>query len=90
MIIGYSFNDEHINTAIRNAVEAHGLTLFIIDPSGIDVLDKRDPRAQITQPIGEYMDALSPYIIGASRRSLLSTFNDDIVEHDKVMRFQMK
>jgi len=87
MIIGYSFNDEHINTTIRKAVEAHGLTIFIIDPSGIDVFDKRDSRAQITQPIGEYMEALSPYIIGASRRPLLSTFNDDIVEHDKVMRF---
>jgi len=87
MIIGYSFNDEHINKAIRKAVEAQGLTLFIIDPLGIDVLDKREPRAQITQPIGEYMEALSPHIIGASRRPLLSTFKDDFVEHGKVMRF---
>jgi SIR2-like domain len=87
MVIGYSFNDEHINTAIRTAAEMHGLTLFIMDPLGISVLDKRDPRAQIIQPIGEYMEALSPHIIGASQRPLLSTFNDDFVEHDKIMRF---
>jgi SIR2-like domain len=87
MIIGYSFNDDHINTAIKKAVAANGLSLFIIDPSGVDVLDKRDPLAPIPQPIGELFETLSPSVIGASRRPLLSTFNDDTVEHEKLMRF---
>jgi hypothetical protein len=38
MVIGYSFGDAHINTAIREGVE-RGLKLFIIHPRGIDVLD---------------------------------------------------
>lgn len=31
MVIGYSFRDEHINAAISHAIEATGLTLFLID-----------------------------------------------------------
>jgi hypothetical protein len=40
MVIGYSFSDVHINKAIGDGVE-RGLKLFIIDPCGVDVLDKR-------------------------------------------------
>lgn len=31
MIVGYSFGDEHINAAIANAIEHHGLKVFIWD-----------------------------------------------------------
>jgi hypothetical protein len=85
MVIGYSFGDKHINDAIGEGVE-HGLKLFIIDPMGVDVLDKRQK-----EPIGrardEYMDKLTPHIIGASRRPISSIFDDDAVEHARVMKF---
>ena len=85
MVIGYSFGDRHINDAIAEGVE-HGLKLFIVDPAGVDVIDKRQK-----EPVGrgrdEYMDKLGPHIIGASRRPISSIFDDDVVEHAKVMKF---
>jgi hypothetical protein len=85
MIIGYSFSDKHINDAIGEGVERR-LKLFIVDPKGVDVLDKRQK-----EPLGrgrdEYMDKLSPHIISASRRPLSSIFEEDVVEHARVMRF---
>jgi hypothetical protein len=86
MVIGYSFNDAHINSAIIQAANAGSLKLFIIDPLGLDVLDKSDPRAMIRPPV-PLVDALSEQIIGASRRPLTSTFGQDRVEHAKIMRF---
>jgi hypothetical protein len=85
MVIGYSFSDAHINKAIEDGIEK-GLKLFIIGPRGVDVLDKRQK-----EPVGrgrdDYMDKLTPNIIGASRRPLTSIFFDDVVEHGRVMKF---
>jgi hypothetical protein len=85
MVIGYSFSDAHINTAIREGVD-NSLKVFIIDPLGVDVLDKRQK-----EPVGrgrdEFMDKVAPSIIGASRRPLTAIFNDDTVEHARVMKF---
>jgi hypothetical protein len=82
MVIGYSFSDKHINDAIAAGVE-NGLKLFIIDPAGVDVIDKRLTK-KTPDP---YVTKVGPAIIGASRRPLLQTFNQDKVEWDKVMRF---
>jgi hypothetical protein len=87
MVIGYSFSDEHINDAILNAVRTSGLELFLIDPAGEAILDKRDPRALIPDHPGVLMEVIQPRIIGLSRRPLSSTFDKDTVEHAKVMRF---
>ncbi len=84
MIIGYSFNDAHINKAIIDATVEGNLELFIVDPLGVDVIDKRKSRA--SSPT-ELMTRLSPAIVGSSRRQLLSTFNTDLVEHARVMKF---
>jgi hypothetical protein len=86
MIIGYSFRDQHINDAIIRAA-VNGLKLFIVDPVGVDVLDDRDRSAQIPQPVGQLMEKLMPRVIGASRRPLISTLNEDGVEQEKVLRF---
>lgn len=67
MVIGYSFSDAHINKAIGDGIDK-GLKLFIIDPCGVDVLDKGLIR-------DEYMEKLAPNIIGASRRPLRSSFS---------------
>jgi hypothetical protein len=62
------------------------LRIFIIDPSGVDVIDKRNPRLPIRVP-DAYVEKLAPRLIGASRRPLSSTFGNDVVEHGKVFRF---
>lgn len=90
MIIGYSFNDPHINDAITGAIgKARNMKIFIIDPYGVDVLDKRNKTAGITQPRSEavLLEAVSPRVIGASRRSIRSVFADDHVEQAKILRF---
>jgi hypothetical protein len=84
MIIGYSFSDHHINQAIMRAAEKQTLRLFIIDPQGVDVLNKQDSRHNQHQTD---LMGLNPYIIGASRRPLIATFGNDRVEHSRLMRF---
>jgi hypothetical protein len=85
MVIGYSFGDRHINGAIVNAVDNGTLRIFIIDQLGVDVIDKR-PWRPIKTP-DPFVEKLAPRIIGASRRTLLSSFGGDNVEHSKIMRF---
>jgi hypothetical protein len=86
MIIGYSFNDQHINKHLYAAAAA-GTKMFVVDPLGIDVLDKRDRRAQITQPPEELFERLRDSVVGASRRPLRSTLHNDVVELRKVVDF---
>ena len=86
VVIGYSFSDFHINEVIGEAADRGSIKIFIIDPNGVDVLDKRNPRAQIP-PRPELLLRLYRRIVGASRRPLTTTFNDDRVEHSKIMEF---
>ncbi|MET0482815.1 MAG: hypothetical protein ABWZ27_07865 [Aestuariivirgaceae bacterium] len=74
MVIGYSFADD-----------AETLDLFVIDPLGVDVIDK-NRNAQIYSP-DDLAQVLWPRVIGSSRRSLREIFGYDRAEHDKVMRF---
>ena len=85
MVIGYSFGDDHINNVIRSAVACGNLRIFVIDPLGVDVVDK-NRGAQIYTP-DQLATGLWPYLFGASRRSLREIFGSDRVEHSKVMRF---
>jgi hypothetical protein len=86
MVIGYSFGDPHINEIIQIAA-SKGLKIFIVDTLGVDVIDRRNARAQIPEPVPELMQALMPLIIGASRRPLNEIINSDMVENEKVTRF---
>ena len=86
MVIGYSFGDEHINKVIQDGVTT-GLKIFVIDPKGVDVIDKRNKEAQIPEPATELMQGLIPGFIGASRRSVNDIIFNDLVENQKVMRF---
>ena len=95
MVIGYSFSDAHINDAISDGVK-RGLKLFIIDPLGIDLFDRpqgkfRETRRDDIEPLRPRrdvdMEVLARNVIGASRRPLASIFNDDVVEHQRVMKF---
>ena len=42
MVIGYSFQDDHINQVICDASVRTGLGTFLVDPNGRDVL--KDPK----------------------------------------------
>jgi SIR2-like domain len=78
MVIGYGYNDPHINDAISRGVE-HGLKLFIVDPAGMEVL---------ARPIAYHFgSAVLRAVIGVSERPLSATFNRDQIEHGKLTRF---
>lgn len=77
MIIGYSFGDNHINSAITDAVKRDDIQIFIVDPCGVDVIKCNT----------ELMDAVKPRIIGASRRDFRSAFAMDRVEFTRLSRF---
>lgn len=86
MVIGYSFGDDHINDAIRTAALASGLEIFIIDPLGVDVLDRNRGNLKGLYDPDPRLD-LAPYVVGASRRVLTAIFGDDTVELTKISRF---
>ncbi|GEM_PF-1864251 len=49
LVIGYGFNDPHINGVIRNAIKAHGLKVHIIDPRSPEQFN-----ASFVHPEGEH------------------------------------
>jgi hypothetical protein len=85
MIIGYSFSDTHINQALIDATKKGRTEIFIVDPLGVDILNKQDPH-HIQVP-SDLMNTLQPRIIGASRGPFLSAFSTDRVEFDRLSRF---
>jgi hypothetical protein len=87
MVIGYSFSDAHINDAIMTAIEKSDLKVFLVDPAGDRILDKRDPKAMIPDRPGPLLETIPRRLIGISQRPLSSTFNDDTVEHANLSRF---
>jgi hypothetical protein len=87
MVMGYSFSDEHINDAIFSAAKNSALKLFIVDPAGVNIIDKRDKSAAIPIPKEALQEVLERQIVGVSTRPISSTFNDDIVENGRLARF---
>ncbi len=83
MVIGYEFQDAHINAMIHAAAPS-GVAIFIIDPKGVDILD----NAPSPDGLKEGMKlALQENIVGASRRSLADTLSGDTVERTKLTKF---
>jgi hypothetical protein len=87
MVTGYSFSDIHINDAIMDAVKQSDLKIFLVDPLGDKILDKREPRAMIPDHPDPLVEIILPRLIGISQQPIASTFNDDIVEHGNLTRF---
>jgi hypothetical protein len=75
MIIGYGFNDEHINEAILAGVRT-GLKIFVVDLRGVAAIEKIDKDKIIR-----------PSIVGESRKPLTTTFGQDHTEHGFLMTF---
>lgn len=42
-IIGFSFRDEHIAATLQDAVENHGLQMYVIDPQGANIARNMRP-----------------------------------------------
>ena len=90
MVIGYSFRDEHINDTIGAVADSGSLRLFIIDPDGVDVLDKGYRKSLFwknSPERGPLLKRFQNHLIGGSRRTLKDIFDGDSVELGKVMRF---
>lgn len=85
MVIGYGFGDDHINGLLREAAVTGAVKVFVIDPLGVDVMDK-NKDATLYAP-DELANDLWPCVIGSSRRSLREIFGGDYAEHGKLMRF---
>jgi SIR2-like domain len=83
MIIGYSFQDIHINRIIE-AGAAAGMKIFIVNPLGVDVLNGAKSADNV---VGGIKHKIWQSIIGASRRNLVETLTRDSVERTKVMHF---
>ena len=88
MVIGYGFRDQHINDAIKRAMD-RGLQMFIIAPEGAELAMKLNPTRSPGHIImqTELEMKFQQNLIGASRRQLRDIFGGDTAEHNKVMRF---
>jgi hypothetical protein len=84
MVIGYSFQDEHINAVIERGFREHGLGTYLVDLRGREVLlDPKMARAAI-RPKRDIEDIK---LIGELRRSLSAVFGGDLFAHGELMRF---
>lgn len=84
MVIGYSFQDEHINDVIARASREHGLGTYLVDLRGREVLlDPKMARAAI-RPKRDIEDIK---LIGELRRPLSAVFSSDPFAHGELMRF---
>jgi len=84
MVIGYSFQDDHINEIIERASKEHGLGTYLVNPSGRAVL--RDPKlARASIYVPRSIEDIN--LIGELRRPLSAVFGGDSFAHGELMRF---
>jgi len=81
MVIGYGFNDQHINDELIAAAARGGLKMFIVDPLGAEVANP--DRGLPYQRVNPFRDI----ICGVSQARLSETFGRNAVEHAMVMNF---
>jgi hypothetical protein len=84
MVIGYSFQDEHINSVIERASQQHGLGTYLVDPRGRDVLI--DPK-MAHAAIRPQRDIENIKLIGELRRPLSTVFGGEAFAHGELLRF---
>jgi len=84
MVIGYSFQDEHINEVIERASREHCLGTYLVDPRGREVLI--DPK-MVRAAIRPERDIEKIRLIGELRRPLSTVFGGDLFAHGELMRF---
>lgn len=82
MVIGYGFQDEHINAVITEASERQGLSIYLIDPRGLSMFDP--PAAQAISTRNPLRDLR---YVGISTRTLRETFTTDTLQRRSLERF---
>ncbi len=82
MVIGYGFNDDHINNLLCEASQGGRLGMYIVDPLGWQVVNKF-PNAPIRVP--NRLEQIKN--IGESTRPPNAIFSGDQVEHPELLRF---
>ena len=88
LIIGYSFRDSHINDIIFKSCINRKSEFFIIDPYGLDIIE-RNGFKNTSVNISDNRHKILSKFVGGSRRSLkeIFTFPGDRVEYSKIRRF---
>jgi SIR2-like domain len=81
VVIGYGFQDPHINTPLRRMISVLGPRMFIIDPAGVDVTDEN--RKLVLRPVNDFLNIID----GASTRSLREIFGGPSADYTNLMRF---
>lgn len=84
MVIGYSFQDEHINRVILEASNKVGLGTFLMDPNGIAALKDPKMAEAVIKPARDIEDIK---IIGELKRPVSAIFRGDVFAHGELMRF---
>ena len=90
MVIGYGFQDPHINIAIQTAVRESNLKIFVISPDGPDqaLLMNRSKQSNQIPHDTALEDMFRSSLIGASRAPIRETFkNLNSAEFNKVCKF---
>jgi hypothetical protein len=82
LIIGYGFGDEHINKLLVEAIQKHGLKIYIITTQSID-----DLRVYLEEKHG-YALSLMDGISGYFRHSLLEIFPADQSETEQLRKIK--
>lgn len=73
MVIGYSFQDDHINEVIERASSKHGLGTYIVDPSGLRVL--KDPKMAGATIPGDPRPIEEIKLVGVTSRPFATIFS---------------
>ncbi len=81
LVIGYGFNDPHINNTILEVAESGGLKMFIVDPLGESVANP-DRNLSLKRE-----NPFKNVITGTSSRLLREIFGSDTFTHNNVSRF---
>jgi len=84
MVIGYSFQDLHINQIITDAWKKNKFSMYLVDPLGAKLF--KDPA--IANNHREIMECIQ--LLGISTRLLSDTFGKDQLEYEKLLRFFKK
>ncbi|RLJ64656.1 hypothetical protein [Sulfurisoma sediminicola] len=82
MVIGYGFQDNHINDLLVQAGAQRGMRMHLVNPAGLDVL-RRYPTHAIQGP--NPLDDIP--LIGVTVRSLREAFSGDKLSQRSLLRF---
>ena len=82
MVIGYGFQDDHINDLLVQAGTQHGMQIHLVNPAGLDVLRRYPAQAiQGPNPLNDIP------LIGVTMRSLREAFSGDKLSQRSLLRF---